>query len=161
MQLKRGLNCLFPNHSVWVHVNRHFFHIRPLCVRKYVHREWNVAAEWWGWEQLAVFDWRCTDAKFSSVYVGLLDMSCVPTGFPSRGGDVAVEVFDINKPSLPTSFYSVLVSISFFMALSTVFHSTNSPNNSRLSHSVLPVLFLPYWPFQLYFYLWKSHSALI
>ena len=54
------------------------------------------------------------------MYVGLLDMSCVPTGFPSRGGDVAVEVFDINKPSLPTSFYSVLVSIPVFMALSTV-----------------------------------------
>ena len=43
------------------------------------------------------------------------------------------------------SFYSVLVSISVFIALSTAFHSINSPDNSPLSHSVLPVLFLPYW----------------
>ena len=34
---------------------------------------------------------------------------------------------DINQPNLPTPFYSVLVSISLFMALSTVFHSINSP----------------------------------
>ena len=66
----------------------------------------------------------------------------VPTGSPSRGGDVAVYVFDINQPSLPTLFYSVLVSISVFMALSTAFHSINPPDNSPLSHSVLPVLIL-------------------
>ena len=46
----------------------------------------------------------------------------VPAGSPSRGGNVAVYVFYINQPSLPTAFYSVLVSISVFMALSTVFH---------------------------------------
>ncbi len=73
-----------------------------------------------------------------------------PAGSRSRGGDVAVFVFDINQPSLPTPFYSVLVSISVFMALSTVFHSISSSDNSSLSHSVLPVLFPPYWPFQLY-----------
>ena len=33
------------------------------------------------------------------------------------------------------------------MALSTVFHSINSPDNFLLSHAVLPVLFLPYWSF--------------
>ena len=64
-------------------------------------------------------------------------------GSPSRGGDVAVYVFDMNQPSLPTLFYSALVSISVFMALSPVFHSINSPDNSLLSHSVLLVLFLP------------------
>ena len=48
------------------------------------------------------------------------------------------------------AFYSVLVSIFVFIALSTVFHSINSPDNSPFSHSVLPVLFLPYWSFQLY-----------
>ena len=75
----------------------------------------------------------------------------VPTGSPSRGGDVAVYVFGINQPSLPTPFCcSVLVSASVFTALSTVYHSMNSPDNSLLSHSVLPVLFLPYWSFQLY-----------
>ena len=48
------------------------------------------------------------------------------------------------KPTeLAHSFYSVLVSVSVVMALSTVFHSINSPDNSPLSHSVLPVLFLP------------------
>ena len=40
-------------------------------------------------------------------------------GPPSRGGDVAAYVFDMNQPTLPTPFYSVLVSISVFMALST------------------------------------------
>ena len=53
-------------------------------------------------------------------------------GSPSRGGDVTVYVYDINHPSLPTPFYSVLVPISVFMAFSTVFHSTNSPDNSLL-----------------------------
>ena len=77
----------------------------------------------------------------------------VPTCSPSRGGDVAVYVLDINRPSLPA--YSVLVSISVFVSLSTVFHSTNSPNHSPLSHSVLPVLFLPYWPFN-YISLYES-----
>ena len=74
----------------------------------------------------------------------------VPTGSPSCGGDVAIYVFDINRTSLPSPIYSVLVSVSVFMALSIVFHSINSPNNSPLSHSVLPVLFLPYWSFKLY-----------
>ena len=65
-------------------------------------------------------------------------------GSPSRGGDVAVYVCDINQPSLPTPLHSVLMSMSVFMALSTVFHSINSPDNSPLSHSVLPVFIRPY-----------------
>ena len=65
----------------------------------------------------------------------------VPAGSPSRGGDVAVYVFEKKQPSLPTPFYSVLVSISAFMALSTVFHSSNSPDSSPLPHSVLLVFF--------------------
>ena len=43
----------------------------------------------------------------------------------------------INQPRLPTPFDSVLVSVSVFMALSTVFDSVNSPDNSPFSHSVL------------------------
>ena len=74
----------------------------------------------------------------------------VPAGSPSRGGDVTVYVFDRNQPSLPTPFRSVLVSVSVLMALSTVFYSINSPDNSPLSRSVLPVLFLPYRSFRLY-----------
>ena len=68
---------------------------------------------------------------------------------PSRGEDVTVYVYDINQPSLPTHFKSVFVSVSVFMALSTEFHSINSPDNSPFSYSILPVLSLPYWSFQL------------
>ena len=71
-------------------------------------------------------------------------------GSPARVGDVAVYVFDISQSSLPTPFYSELVSISVFVALSTVFHSINSPDNSPLSHSVLPVFSPYYWLFQLH-----------
>ena len=42
------------------------------------------------------------------------------------------------------------MSVSVFMALSTAFHSMNPPDNSLLSHSILSLLFLPYWFCQLY-----------
>ena len=71
----------------------------------------------------------------------------IPVGSPSHGRDVVVCAKDINQLSLPTPFYSIFVSVSIFVALSIVFHSINSPNNSLLSHSVLPVLILPYWSF--------------
>ena len=63
---------------------------------------------------------------------------CQSTGSASLGGDVAIDVFDRNQPSSPTPLYSVLVSISVFMVLSTVFHSLNYPDNSLLFHYVLP-----------------------
>ena len=63
----------------------------------------------------------------------------------------------INQPTLPTSFYSVLVSVSVFMTLSTAFHSTDSPDKSLLSHSVLPVLFYLTGPFN-YISLFESLS---
>ena len=50
-------------------------------------------------------------------------------------------VKDINLPSLPTPFYFVPVSVSVAMALSTVFHSINSLDNSPLSHCVLRFYF--------------------
>ena len=65
--------------------------------------------------------------------------SAAPVGSPSCGGDVAVCIFDINQPSLPTPFYSGFVSISVFVALSTIFHFIYFPDNSPLSHSVLRV----------------------
>ena len=68
----------------------------------------------------------------------------VPSGLLSRGGDVTVYVLDRNQPSLSALFHSVLVSISVFMALSTVFHSMNPPDNSLLSHFVVPDLLLPH-----------------
>ena len=81
----------------------------------------------------------------------------VPVGSPSRGGVVAAYVFDMDQPSLPAPFHSVLVSVSVFMALSTVFHSINSPSDdSPPFHSVLPVLFLPHWSFQLHIPLYES-----
>ena len=64
----------------------------------------------------------------------------VPAVSPSRFWDVVVYVFDI----------TVLVSVSVFMALSIVVHSINWPDNSPLSHSILSVLFLPYWSFQVH-----------
>ena len=67
---------------------------------------------------------------------------------------MTVYVFDRKPTELAHSFYSVLVSVSVFMALSTVFHSINSPDNSPFFclffHSVLLVLSLPYWSFQLH-----------
>ena len=65
----------------------------------------------------------------------------VLAGSPSRGGDVTVYVFDINQPNLPTSFfYSVLVSVSVFMAVSTVFHSIILP-------TILCFLTLFFWSY--------------
>ena len=67
-----------------------------------------------------------------------------------------------HKPTeLAHPFHSVLVSVYVFMTLSTVFHFMHSPDHSPLSHSVFPVLILPYWSFQLYISLRKSPSALI
>ena len=82
-------------------------------------------------------------------HFGIRHWVMIPVGSPSHGEDVTIYVCDINQPSLPTPLYSILVSISVFMALSTVFHSINSPDNCPLSHSVLLVLSLPYWSFQL------------
>ena len=65
---------------------------------------------------------------------------------------------DINQPSLPTPLHSVLVSLSVSMALSTVFHFINSLDNSPVSHSVLPVLSLSYWSFQLCIFMKVSFS---
>ena len=91
------------------------------------------------------------DSRFQFVAYTLPLLSLlVPTGSPSPGGNVTVYVFNINQPSLPAPFYSVLVSVSASMSLSTVFHFIKFPDNSPFSHSVLLVLFLPYWSFQLY-----------
>ena len=110
-----------------------------------VHRTPITRPPWWA------------SAPFSRPFILRLSLSClVPQGSPSCGGSVADYVFDINQLSLPTPFYSALVSVSVFMILSTLFHSINSPNKYPLSHFVIPVLFLPYWSFQLFITLWKS-----
>ena len=83
---------------------------------------------------------HCSPVQFSFAF-----FMHVPAGSPSRGRDVKV-----NQPSLPSPFSSVFVFVSVFMALSTVFRCINSAYNSPLSNSVLLVLFLPCWSFQLY-----------
>ena len=84
------------------------------------------------WTLLAFTDVDCliTDATFLS-----------PRAHLDVVGMFTVYGLDINQPSMPTPFYSVLVPVSVFMALSAVFHCINSPDNSPLSHSVLLVLF--------------------
>ena len=79
----------------------------------------------------------------------------VLTGSPSHGGNVTIYVLDIKQPSMSTIVHSVLVSVSVFMALSTVFNSINSPNNSPLSHAVFQVLFWIIDPFN-YISLYES-----
>ena len=94
----------------------------------------------------------------------LRSLPLVPAGSPSRGGNVAVYVFDLSQPSLPTPFFLFeFCSCVYFWLYGPfnyiLFHT--SPDNSPLSHSVLLILFLPYGSFQLYICLWKSPSALI
>ena len=69
----------------------------------------------------------------TQMYNDVLSLSLIPACSPSRGGDVVVYIKDINQPSLPTPLYSVLVSISVFMAFPTIFHSINSCNNSAFA----------------------------
>ena len=54
-------------------------------------------------------------------------------------GDGTVCVLERNQTELAHSFWSVRVSVSVFMALSTLFHSINSADNCTLSDSVLRV----------------------
>ena len=61
------------------------------------------------------------DYEYGSVSLNLILYALVPAGSPSRGGDVAVYVFDMDQPSLPTLFVLFLC------------------------------LFLSLWPFQLHF----------
>ena len=91
-------------------------------------------------------DWHVLNYQLLNLLMLLL-LFFVHAGSPSRGGDVAVSVFDINQPSLPTSFYSVLVPVSAFMAHPTVFLSIYSPDNPPFSHSVLLVFICLIGPF--------------
>ena len=135
---------------------------------------WLERVDHFPWSPKSLCTWLCHCNWYERVACKAVQSKStyfiVPTGSLSRGGDVAVYVFNVfcllclrHKPTelAHSFFYSVLVSVSVFMALSTIFHSINSPDNSPLSHSVLPVLFLPHWSFQLYVSLWKSPSALI
>ena len=65
--------------------------------------------------------------------------------------------------SLRFFFFLILFSkaVVYVQCLVTVFHFKISPDNSSFSHTVLPVLYLPHWFFQLDISSWKSPSALI
>ena len=87
-------------------------------------------------------------ASRSSLLVSFLFLFVVSAASsPSRGGDVAVCVFDVNQPSLPTPFYSVLMYVSVFMALSTVFHSIILPRTLRFLSLFFRSYFCPNGPF--------------
>ena len=89
---------------------------------------------------------RCHHLHHYHHYVANYDVFLVPAGPPSRDGDVTVYVLDMNQPNLPTLFI-LLLCLFVFIALSTVFHSINSPDNSPLSHSIFLVLFCLIGPF--------------
>ena len=111
-----------------------------------------LRGSWW---ELRVHLWQC------SWHVHVLSDLWVPAGSPSRGGDVIVYVW--HKPTeLAHSFLFCSWVYFYFMALSTVFHSMNSPDNSPLFQcsfdhiSALLVLSSIN-----HICLWKSPSALI
>ena len=104
-----------------------------------------------------------------------LSLHCTsPRARPSRGRNVVVYVKDTGRHKPAELAYSFLFCscvyfclygpskcISFHkfsLALSNVFHSIHSPDNSPLSHSVLPVVSLPYWSFLLYISLFMKVS---
>ena len=60
-------------------------------------------------------------------------------------------------PELTRSFsFCSCVCFCLYGPANYMLHSIISPENSPLSHFVLPVLFLPYWSFQLLIFLYKS-----
>ena len=91
-----------------------------------------------------------------------LDLSSlrVPTGSPLRGGNVAVYVFDINQQSLPTRFYSILVSVCLYGP----FNCISFYEFSRQLSAFSPLFFRSYFcligPFN-FISVRKSPSALI
>ena len=98
---------------------------------------------------------QCHHHQYRSQAYRCVFFSVSTAGSPSRAGGVVVNVFKTNKPSLPMHsffkyFFILFLCLFVFVALSTVFHSINAPDNSPFSHSVLPVLAQPYWAFQLY-----------
>ena len=108
------------------------------------------------WVSLKLTNFNSDESESSIGQICSVSLS--PTGSPWRGGDVVVYVFDINLLSLPTPFfYSVLVSVSVFIALSAVLHSKNSVTTLHFL-TVLVVFFSAYWSFQVYIYLFMKVS---
>ena len=101
---------------------------------------------------LAQWHWYMRRSERTGIYRG--SSGCV---FSRLRRDVSGLTMFLFISFYLSNFGSVLVSVFVFMALSTVFHSINSP----FSYSVVSVFSLPCWFFQLYISLRKSPSALI
>ena len=100
----------------------------------------HVECEWRWQASAAVTSWRllCDFSAAKYVWTGSKRCGvCVCVG----GGVVSAESFCFNSSFITNcfSFLSSCLSFSVFMVFSTVFHSINSPDDSPLSHSVLPV----------------------
>ena len=130
-------------------------------VERAIKTETDTRTEWKGVGKLG---WSCQKRRLQHPHHmemspwGLLKF--VPNGMQDSYGFDKDANANIKQPSLPTPPCPVLVSVSVLMALSTVLHSINSHDHCPPSHSVLLVLCLPYWSFQLFISLRKSPSAL-
>ena len=85
----------------------------------------------------------CTDSKLLELAVitaAFASLPICPRGLTFSWWGCYILCPRQKSAELAHSFYSGFVSGSGFMALSTVFHSTNSPDNSPLSHSAFLVL---------------------
>ena len=106
---------------------------------------------WWSWYSaagvLTLWLWCSLKGIVAVINMVFCHRCCGPRGLIFMWWWCCGLCFWHKPTELAHSFYSVLVSISVFMALSTVFHFINSLNNSPLSHSVLPVFFCLIGPF--------------
>ena len=75
----------------------------------------------------------------------------VPAGSPSRGGDVVVNVFD-TKPTELAHFFLFCSCVCFCLYGPFNCISFHKFSRQLSAFSVLPVLFRPYWSFQLYIF---------
>ena len=77
-----------------------------------------------------------------------VDNSAPISATPDRPVHCEVRASKQEEDSTSHSFFIPFWCLFYvFVALSTVFHSINSPDNSPFSHSVLPVSSLPDWSF--------------
>ena len=124
----RSCPCYCPPQSPTTHTRTQTYLSRTLsadAVNVLPRHEWQTALNQHTQTTSYSFNRQSSPKGSESVSFGKLSFTEVPMGSPSRGGDVTVHVKDINQLSLPTP----------------------SSDNSLFSHSVLPVLSLPYWSF--------------
>ena len=98
---------------------------------------------------------RCRHDRFSFAHLSTR-LCIVYTGLvcPRRLTFTCWECYDLcqrHKPTKP-AHSSLFCSCVYFclLGLFNCIYTTNSPDDPQFSHSVLPVLALPYWSFELY-----------